>query len=110
MKRHLLTLHAVRKTVQIVATSQSVDQIAASSVNPPKEALTEERQERLNVLLSYSPLLRSVWKWKEAFSAWYDSSPNHAVVLLGFERWFTQSDQIDHSAVRSILKTMRNWK
>nr|WP_246079696.1 transposase [Paenibacillus piri] len=63
------------------------------------------------MLLNYSPLLRRVWEWKEAFTTWYDCSPNFAVAKLGFERWCKQGDQIiDHTAVRSTLKTMCNWK
>lgn len=79
-------------------------------LNPPVDTLNEESKNRLNVLLHYSPLLRSVWEWKEAFTAWYDCSPNFAAAQIGFERWCAQGDRIDHPAVRSALKTLRNWK
>ncbi|MEK5061728.1 hypothetical protein MHB81_25680 [Paenibacillus sp. FSL H7-0326] len=29
---------------------------------------------------------------------------------MGFKRWLEQGENIDHPAVRSILKTMRNWQ
>jgi len=106
------SVQAVRKTVQHTLSPRAKALLKSQHrlLNPPKETLTEESQQRLEVLLSYSPLLRSVWEWKEAFSVWYDCSPNHAVAVLGFERWCTQGDQIDHAAVHATLKTMRNWK
>nr|WP_245719696.1 hypothetical protein [Paenibacillus tianmuensis] len=50
------------------------------------ESLGEESKKRLESLLNYSPLLRSVWEWKEAFTTWYDCSPNLAIARLGFYR------------------------
>ncbi|WP_273545660.1 transposase [Paenibacillus caui] len=75
-------------------------------MNPPKDTLSEKSQQRLEVLLSFSPLLHIVWEWKEAFTTWYDCFPSYAVARLGFDRCCEQRDQIDHPAVRT-LKTMR---
>ncbi|GGG18909.1 ISL3 family transposase [Paenibacillus aceti] len=106
------SLQAVRKTVQSTLSPRAKALLKSQHrlLNPPKDTLTEEGQKRLEILLGYSLLLRSVWEWKEAFSVWYDNSPNHAVALLGFDRWCRQGDQIDHVAVRATLKTMRHWK
>jgi transposase len=106
------SLQAVRKTVQSTLSPRAKALLKSQHrlLNPPQDTLTEESQKRLETLLSYSPLLRSVWEWKEAFSVWYDCSPNYAVALVGFDRWCLQGDQIDHAAVRATLKTMRNWK
>jgi transposase len=106
------SLQEVRKTVQSTLSPRAKALLKSQHrlLNPPKDTLTQEGQKRLEVLLSYSPLLRSVWEWKEAFTVWYDCSPNYAVALLGFDRWCQQGDWIDHVAVKSTLKTMRNWK
>ncbi|MEF3307440.1 transposase [Paenibacillus sp. GYB004] len=79
-------------------------------LNPPSESHSEESRKKLDAMLKYSPLLRSVWEWKEALTTWYDCSPNYVAAKLGFQRWCTQGDQIDHAAVQSALKTMRNWQ
>lgn len=60
-------------------------------------------RKRLNILLNYSPLLRSVWEWKEAFTTWYDCSPDYTVARLGFERWSELGLRINHVAVRRTL-------
>lgn len=44
------------------------------------------------------------------FKTWYNYSPNVEVAILGFNRWCEQGDKIDHEAVKSGLKTMRNWQ
>lgn len=99
----------VRKTVQHTLSPRAKAHLKANHrlLNPPAETLSEESRKRLETLLSYSPLLRSVWEWKEAFAT---CSPNFAVARSGFDRWCEQGDRIDHPAVRSTLKTMRNWK
>jgi transposase len=38
-----------------------------------------------------------------------DCSPNFSAAKLGFERWCEQGEKMDHPAVCSTLKTMRNW-
>lgn len=79
-------------------------------LNPPAESLGKESRKRLETLLGYSELLRSVWEWKEAFTEWYNCSPNYEIAKQQFNKWCAQGDQIDHAAVRSTLKTMRNWE
>lgn len=73
-------------------------------LNPKAKSLPAESKKRLDELLSYSPLLRSVWEWKEVFTTWYDYSSSVEVAKLGFERWCKQGEQIDHEAVRSTIK------
>ncbi len=106
------SVQEVRKSVQRTLSPRAKSYLKSSHrlLNPPVEALGEESRKRLEVLLNYSPLLRRVWKWKEAFTTWYDCAPNFTVANLGFEYWCEQGDQIDHAAVRSTLKTMRCWK
>lgn len=106
------SVQEVRKTVQQTLSPRAKANLKANHrlLNPPADTLNEESKKRLEMLLGYSPLLRSVWEWKEAFTTWYDCSPSFAVAALGFERWCEQGDQIDHAAVRSTLRTMRNWK
>jgi transposase len=102
----------VRKTVQHTLSSRVKAHLKSHHrlLNPPADALNEESRKRLNILLGYSPLLRSVWEWKEAFTAWYDCSPSVAIAESGFERWCAQGNGINHPTVRSTLKTMGNWK
>lgn len=106
------SVQEVRKSVQKTLSPRAKAHLKANHrlLNPPAESLGEEHRKRLDVLLHYSPLLRSVWEWKEAFTTWYDCSPNYAVAKLGFDRWCAQGDRIDHPAVRSALTTMHNWK
>nr|WP_307587595.1 transposase [Paenibacillus wynnii] len=105
------SVQEVRKTIQYTLSPRAKAHLKALHrlLNPPSESLDEESRKRLEVLLTFSPLLHSVWEWKEAFSTWYDCSPNFAVAKLGFERWCEKGGKIDHPAVRSALKTMRNW-
>nr|WP_262384657.1 transposase [Paenibacillus terrae] len=106
------SVQEVRKTVQNTLTPRAKTYLKTHHrlLNPPMESLDEESRKRLELLLNYSVLLRSVWAWKEAFTTWYDCSPSFVVAKLGFERWCERGDQLDHAAVRSVLKTMRNWK
>ncbi|MFM9276641.1 transposase [Paenibacillus sp. p-8] len=39
-----------------------------------------------------------------------DCSPDARVACLGFARWCRQGEDIDHEAVRSTLRTMKNWE
>ncbi|MCU6711655.1 ISL3 family transposase [Paenibacillus sp. J5C_2022] len=106
------SVQEVRKTVQQTLSPRAKAYLKANHrlLNPPADTLSEESKKRLEALLNYSPLLRSVWDWKEAFATWYDCSPSFGVAKLGFERWCKQGDQIDHAAVQSTLRTMQNWK
>lgn len=79
-------------------------------MNAQEGALSTENKAKLDELLGYSDLLREVWVWKEAFTAWYDYSPNVDVASRGFIRWCEQGEQIEHESVKSALKKMHNWK
>jgi len=106
------SVQSVRKTLQHTLAPRAKEMLKRHHrlLNPPADMLPEKSKNQLFALLGYSPLLRSVWEWKEAFSRWYDYSPNVSVAQSGFNRWCQQGDQIDHDAVRSTLKTMRNWE
>lgn len=105
-------LQEVRKTVQSLLSPRAKARLKAHHrlLNSQVESLSEESKKKLDELLGYSSLLRRVWEWKEAFTAWYDCSPNVKVASQGFNRWCKQGEQIDHNAVRSALKTMCNWQ
>jgi transposase len=79
-------------------------------LNPQVESLSAESKKTLDELLGYSSLLRSAWEWKEAFTTWYNYSPNVEVATHGFKRWCEQGEKINHEAVNRTLKTMRNWQ
>ena len=106
------SVQEVRKSVQHTLSPRAKAYLKANHrlLNPPAESLGEENRKRLETLLNYSSILRSVWEWKETFTTWYDCSSSFSVAELGFDRWCEQGDRIDHDAVRSTLKTMRNWK
>jgi transposase len=106
------SVQEVRKTVQSTLSPRAKAQLKTHHrlLNPPADTLTEESQKQLEILLNYSPLLRQVWEWKEGFTVWYGGSPNGAVAQLGFNRWCERGEKIEHAAVRSTLKTMRNWE
>lgn len=97
------SVQEVRKSVQRTLSPRAKAHLKANHrlLNPPMESLGAASRKRLEVLLNYAPLLRSVWEWKEAFTTWYDCSPSFRCA---------QGDLIDHPAVRSTLTTMRNWK
>ncbi|WP_420832583.1 DesA/ISL3 alpha bundle tail domain-containing protein, partial [Paenibacillus periandrae] len=63
-------------------------------LNPPVDSLPAESKKKLEELLGYSDMLRGTWEWKEAFTTWYDHSPNVEVATSGFNRWCKQGDQI----------------
>lgn len=105
-------LQKVRKSIQQTLAPHAKALLKANHrlLNPQAESLSEESRKKLDELLGYSTLLRSVWEWKESFTTWYDCSPTVEVATKGFLRWCEQGDQIDHVAVKSALKTMRNWR
>lgn len=105
-------LQKVRKGVQGTLSPRAKALLKAHHrlLNPQVESLSAESKKMLDELLAYSSLLRSVWEWKEAFTAWYDDSPSVEVATQGFNRWCEQGEQIDHEAVKNGLKTMRNWQ
>lgn len=106
------SVQEVRKTVQPALSPRAKAYLQANHrlLNPPSESLSEESRKKLDAILNYSLLLRKVWEWKEAFTTWYDCSPSYTVARLGFERWCRQGNQIEHAAVQSVLKTIRNWQ
>lgn len=106
------SVQEVRKTVQQTLSPRAKAHLKANHrlLNPPAETLDAESRKRLEVLLGYSSLLRETWEWKEAFTVWYDCSPDFAVAKRGFIRWCEQGDSIHHIAVHNTLKTMRNWQ
>ena len=99
------SVQEVRKSVQyqLAPTAKEMLKRHHRLLNRPADTLPEKSLLQLNMLLSYSPLLRSVWEWKEAFSCWYDYSPIVSIAQSEFIRWCQQGDQIDHDAVRSAL-------
>lgn len=106
------SVQEVRKTVQCTLSPHARMLLKRQYrlLNPPADQLSEACKEQLEVLLSLSPLLRSVWEWKESFTEWYDYSSNVHLARVGFTRWLEQGIKIDHATVRTTLKTMNNWK
>ena len=79
-------------------------------LNPKKEDyLSTEKQQELNEILGYSPLLQAVYLWKEAFGEWYHS-PNAKIAGMRLDSWLEQGEQIAHPAIVACLKTIRNWR
>lgn len=106
------SVQEIRKSIQhrLSTRAKAILKSHHRLLNPPMDQLSEQSKSQLEILLTFSSLLRSVWEWKESFSQWYDCSPNINVARLGFNRWLEQGENIDHPAVRSTLKTMRNWQ
>ncbi|WP_198023099.1 transposase, partial [Paenibacillus zanthoxyli] len=96
------SVQAVRKSVQstLAPRAKAILKSHHRLLNPPGGTLPEKSTVQLNQLLEFSPLLRKVWEWKEAFSHWYEYSPNVHVASLSFNRWCQQGESIDHDAVR----------
>jgi len=74
------------------------------------DQLTRKERAILNRFLSYSPLLKQIYWWKEAFIEWYDCSSTYELAKKGFERWLNLGKQIEHPAVQTCLSTMNNWR
>lgn len=106
------SIQEIRKSIQHRLSPRAKAMLKSHHrlLNPPMDQLSEQSKSQLEILLTFSPLLRSVWEWKESFSQWYDCSPNISVARLGYNRWLEQGENIDHPAIRSTLKTMRNWQ
>lgn len=105
-------LQTVRKEVQHTLSPRARKQLKQQFrvLGKRQDDLTDKEQMVLTELLRYSNLLRTVYKWKEAFIEWYDCSSTLALAEQGFDRWLVQGEHIDHVAVRSCLKTMKNWR
>ncbi|WP_262683216.1 transposase [Paenibacillus baimaensis] len=75
----------VRKAVQGTLAPRAKAHLKAHHrlLNPQAESLSAESKNKLDELLGYSPLLRKVWEWKEAFTSWDDHSPN----VLSRNKW-----------------------
>lgn len=106
------SVQEIRKSIQhrLSSRAKAILKSHHRLLNPPMDQLSEQSKIQLESLLTFSPLLRSVWEWKESFSQWYDCSTNVNAARLGFNRWLEQGENIDHPAVQSTLKTMRNWQ
>ena len=74
------------------------------------DQVTSKEQTILQRLLFYSPLLKSVYLWKEAFIEWYDCSATYELAKKAFSRWLKEGEQIEHPAVQDCLATMKNWQ
>jgi len=106
------SVQEVRKSVQQTRSprAKAILKSRYRLLNPPVDSLSEKSKAQLENLLALSPLLRSVWEWKESFSQWYDYSSNVNIARLGFTRWLEHGENIDHYAVRSTLKTCENGR
>ncbi|BCG60666.1 hypothetical protein PUR_40910 [Paenibacillus sp. URB8-2] len=107
------SIQVVRKSVQHRLAPQAkaiLKRDQPATHNPPGDSLSEKSKIRLNALFAFSTLLRKVWEWKEAFSHWYEYSPNVQVAIASFHLWLQQGENMDHESAQSTLKTMRNWQ
>lgn len=81
----------VRKSVQQTLSPRASTILKSPHrfLNLSVESLTKKSKAQLETLLAFSPVLRSIWEWKEAlaFSQCYDYSSNVSMARLGFIRW-----------------------
>lgn len=105
-------LQTVRKSVQKALSTRAKKQLKKHFriLGKRFDQLTTNERTLLQQLLSYSPLLRQVYEWKEAFIEWYDCSATYELAKKGFVRWLNDGEQIDHPAIKSCLSTMKNWQ
>ncbi|MFD1395797.1 transposase [Kroppenstedtia eburnea] len=105
-------LQAVHKEVQTQWSSHAKAKLKANHrlLNPRSDSLPETKQQVLQEMLSYSGLLQQVHTWKEAFSEWFDCSPNAKVAAVWFHRCLKQGEHLKHPAIVACLKTLRNWQ
>lgn len=105
-------VQAVRKTVQSTLSPRAKANLKAKHrlLNPPQASLPAQQQQQLKEILSYSPLLKQAHAWKEAFSEWYDCSPDAKVANIRLDDWLKQGERLEHPAVSACLKTIRNWR
>lgn len=63
------SVQAVRKSVQstLFPRAKVILKSHHRLLNPPADSLPEKSRTQLDQLLAFSPLLREVWEWKEAF-------------------------------------------
>jgi len=105
-------LQLVRKQVQKDLTPRARQQLKQNHrlLGKRNDQLSEKEAQLVHQFLQYSEILRAVYEWKEAFITWYDCSASHTLAELGFVRWLSQGEQIEHPAVQECLKTMKNWQ
>lgn len=72
------SLQTVRKSIQhtLAPRGKAILKSHHRLLNSPVDCLPKKSKALVDILLGFSPLLRKVWEWKEAFSQWYDCSPN----------------------------------
>lgn len=105
-------LHTIRKEVQKHLAPYAKEQLKKNHrlLNVRYEQLSESRKPLLHQILNYSPLLKSVYDWKEALTEWYDLSLNISLAKRSFEKWCEQGSLLQHPAVDRCLKTVLNWQ
>ena len=105
-------LQKVRKSVQKKLAPHAKKELKKyfRILGKRNDQLTAKEQTILRRLLGYSPLLRQIYQWKEAFIEWYDCSATYLLAKKGFVRWLKVGELIDHPAVKDCLSTMKNWQ
>ena len=79
-------------------------------LNKRNDSLTDAQQSQLDILLSYSDDLKSVYELKEQLIVWYDCSANHQVAQVGFQRWLDIGRSFCIPEIDKALKTFANWR
>jgi transposase len=105
-------LQTVRKDVQKTLSPRARKHLKENHriLGKRHDDLTDHERQTLEELLHYSDELRDVYEWKEAFIEWYDCSSSYELAKTGFLRWCENGERLTHPAVKTCLKTMKNWQ
>ena len=104
-------LGEVRKTIQRTADSATREVLKGSRwlVLKSREALTEQEQEHLDIILDAVPALACNYTLKEDFRAIYQlRDPQAAAEAL--DQWLEQARTTGHTAMQTFVNTVTNWR
>jgi transposase len=74
-----------------------------------RENLTEEQEKKLAGMLAASPELKSCYELKESFRDLFNQNLSYQTAEKRLQRWVVEVDASPFKALKSVLKTLRNW-
>jgi transposase len=75
-----------------------------------QENLDEEDQAKLELALAASPELKACYQLKEDFRHWFNQDVDRPSAEKGLLAWMERAEASGYRALKSFVKTLRNWK
>lgn len=75
-----------------------------------QENLDEEDRAKLELALAASPELKACYQLKEDFRDWFNQDVDRPSAEKGLMAWMELAEASGYRALKSFVKTLRNWK